>query len=342
MHSSRSRVSGLVRDFRDLLRAAALRRKRAFRPGTTANHRSQIKTFIYFCCLHNVDFISPSVATLTAYIEHLAQRMRSYRSVLNYISAIRHLHKLSGIQVDNLNDHSVQLLLRALPFTMFAQPTRHLPITLDILTRVCDVCDNMSTLGAVLKVAFLLGFFGFLRQSNLAPPTAASFDEERHTRRRDVMFQPPGLVITLRWSKTMQDGTSTSLVPIPRLPGHPLDPVAAMQTMLKLTPTHSPRDPLLLLPGKKVVTITTLATALRAILSELGLPADQYSLHSLRRGGATESFKAGVDITHIKRHGTWRSDAVYDYITTCAVSDSAIPARLGAAAMALARPQSSE
>ena len=38
-----------------------------------------------------------------------------------------------------------------------------------------------------------------------------------------------------------------------------------------------------------------------------------YSLHSLRRGGATASAHASVDCIHIKLHGMWRSDSFWDY-----------------------------
>ena len=39
-----------------------------------------------------------------------------------------------------------------------------------------------------------------------------------------------------------------------------------------------------------------------------GLECDEYGLHSLRSGGASEAAAAGVKDRLIKRHGGWRSD----------------------------------
>ncbi len=55
---------------------------------------------------------------------------------------------------------------------------------------------------------------------------------------------------------------------------------------------------------------------------------DQMELHCLRRSGATAAYTAGVD-THIKRRGTWSSDAFWQYITTNAMTLTNSPVALG-------------
>ena len=48
----------------------------------------------------------------------------------------------------------------------------------------------------------------------------------------------------------------------------------------------------------------------RSVLSSLGLPSvHEFSLHSGRRGGATEAIKRGCDFLTLKRQGRWRSDS---------------------------------
>jgi hypothetical protein len=49
-------------------------------------------------------------------------------------------------------------------------------------------------------------------------------------------------------------------------------------------------------------------------LSAIGVDPKGYGSHSCRRGGATAAVAAGVDITLVKRHGRWKSDAVYSYV----------------------------
>ena len=58
--------------------------------------------------------------------------------------------------------------------------------------------------GEVLTAISLLGFFGFLRLSNLAPHSLASFDHTRHLTGEDVFFTKKFLKVIIKWSKTMQ------------------------------------------------------------------------------------------------------------------------------------------
>ena len=60
---------------------------------------------------------------------------------------------------------------------------------------------------------------------------------------------------------------------------------------------------------------------LRYILAEwaaaqnaVSMEVTRYSSHSLRRGGATAAYEAGVPLETIMRHGRWRSNAVLTYI----------------------------
>ena len=62
------------------------------------------------------------------------------------------------------------------------------------------------------------GFFGMLRQNNLAPPSHSQFDRSRHTCRGDIIQAPPGLLV-IRWSKTHQTITSSQVLPIPSSTG---------------------------------------------------------------------------------------------------------------------------
>ena len=57
----------------------------------------------------------------------------------------------------------------------------------------------------------------------------------------------------------------------------------------------------------------TPAQILRKRLLEAGMPlatCGRYASNSLRKGGATRAFSAGVSKLTIKRHGNWKSDAV--------------------------------
>ena len=58
----------------------------------------------------------------------------------------------------------------------------------------------------------------------------------------------------------------------------------------------------------------TTNTALKKRVAALGVNPSGYGSHSCRRDGASAAVNAGVDIVLVKRHGRWKSDAVYSYV----------------------------
>lgn len=312
------------------------RRGQAFRPGTSANHISQFRAYLTFCTKFGLSDINPTVETVCLYVEYLAQRFRSPKSVNNYISGVRLLHKYIGVECASLYSFELDLMLRALDITLIHVPNQRLPLTYRILLQLCHICTGLGTTGLVLKCAYLFGFFGLLRQSNLAPNHQRAFDYRRHTCRGDVMFHYPGLVIIQKWSKTAQTGGTPHLIPLPAIPGSPLCPVAAYTDMLQVVPTRHDNDPLLYTVGghRQLLPLTTrcLRSSFTIMMDSLGYNASRYSLHSLRRGGATAAYLAGVNYTQIKRHGAWKSDAFWTYIAPTATVHADLPHKLANAA----------
>ena len=189
-----------------------------------------------------------------------------------------------------------------------------------------------------MRVALTFGYFGMLRQSNLAPSAGSRFDATRHTCRGDVTRAAPGLVILLKWTKTLQSSDKSHLLPLPTIPHHTADPVAAYKALVKASPTLSANQPLLTISspkGLRVITARLLASALKEMLRALGLDSGNYSLHSLRRGGATSSYLGGVDPLLVQRHGTWSSNSFWDYITAPVVASSPVAAALAATVAAV-------
>lgn len=275
------------------------------------------------------------------YIEFLARSFVSAHSIRNYLSGVRLLHKYLGRSSPSLDSFDVDLMLRALDITLPHVPVRRLPITEPLLLAICELCDSQDILGKVLKCAVLFAYFGFLRQSNLAPASRRAFDPTRHTCRADVLEQPPGLVVVMKWSKTLQRRADRPhLVPLPSLPGHPLCPLTAYRDMIAAVPAvcQPARAPLLLLPGgghsPRFLLLPQLRSAFNIILTALGCDVSAYSLHSLRRGGATAAFRAGVACIHVQRHGAWKSNAFWNYIVSDAVHKSPVAAGLAQAARA--------
>ena len=302
----------------ELRRLQRHRIRQAFRPGTLANQDTQIRTYLRFCVQYDLQHLEPSPQTLALYIEHLAQRFKSPRSVKNYLSAVTLLHKHLGIPCLAAQSFQVTLMCRAIFSTMRHQPQPKSPVSIPVLLQLCQVCTTWGLWGVILKCAILFAFFGFFRQSNLAPKHSSQFHPSRNTTRGDVHLSQSGLSVSLKWTKTLQSSVVPVRIPLPAIPGSPLCPLQAYQLMVSRVPTPSPTAPLLLMPSKtgklSIVSLRQLSHAFNQLVSQLRPLPTNLSLHSLRRGGATLAYQAGVPLEVIKAHGTWASDSVWSYI----------------------------
>ena len=73
-------------------------------------------------------------------------------------------------------------------------------------------------------------------------------------------------------------------------------------------------DNLYVFSDNSPVTPEQVRRLLRKLLTNLQLDALLYDTHSFRIGRATDLFKQGYSLDHIKRVGRWKSNAVYRYL----------------------------
>jgi len=125
------------------------------------------------------------------------------------------------------------------------------------------------------------------------------------------------LVICVRWSKTTQFQECQLLIPILRLSqGHPLCSVHAYERHILEFPVSQPSPAFLHYRKGHATPITHSAFTdkLRKVLSHAGFPANKFSCHSFRLGGASYAFCCGAPVELISLQGDWSSDAVLLYI----------------------------
>ena len=125
----------------------------------------------------------------------------------------------------------------------------------------------------------------------------------------------------MRWTKTIQVVVRYPLLPIPAIPGHLADLVAAYRQLIQTSPTSLLNQPLITITTgacRQVVTVKMLSSAL-IMLDALSLDSSLYSLHSLHRGGATWAYRVGAQQLGIKCHGLWASDNFGVYVTSLCV-----------------------
>ena len=107
----------------------------------------------------------------------------------------------------------------------------------DIPLLQAAACDR-THMGQVFKLAYLLGYFGFLRLSNLVPHSMSTFSHMKHLAKGDIFYTHSEIVILIKWSKTLQNNNQARLLKIPVLNNH-LCPLRVLKVCLQLVPGSS-------------------------------------------------------------------------------------------------------
>ena len=172
------------------------------------------------------------------------------------------------------------------------------------LVRVCQYLTGVHE-AVPIKAALCVGFFSFLRASNLLSPTATLWLGPHTLTRGDITSTPSGLTVVIRSSKTIHLGTKPAVLSLPRIPNSPACPAGAWDSYTSLIPGH-PLSPAFMLKDGRSVTPTHLTDVVRLALITLKVPyGHSFSGHSLRRGGSQAASAAGTEKQDIAKHGTW-------------------------------------
>ena len=286
----------------------------AHRPGTRAGRASVIRLFLAFCARIRVRHTKLSYIHPCWYIEYLARLSYTPGVISNHISHLRTFYKLAGLNAAPLHHYRVNLALRAVAITIRHTPVPKLAVTPDILRKVLKALRaTPDSQGVVLAV--ILMFMGFLRQSSLTPLTVKAFDPSRHLTRGDIARTDLGLSLRIKWSKTIQRSCDMKTILIPPTADPDLCPIRAYAAYNVAFPSRGRHTPLLVYADNNPITTRYISRAWSRAVGEAGLPQAAYSLHSLRRGGASYTYNdAKAKLNDVMAQGTWKSLAVRDYI----------------------------
>ena len=185
------------------------------------------------------------------------------------------------------------------------------PITVETLEAIVQDAEKSGTLADLrLATACLLGFSGFLR-----------FSELINLRPCDFNIAEEMMTIKIRHSKTDQWRQGDEIL-IART-ANKTCPVAMLERYMRVTNMSLEDEHFLFRPiqatksgqtlrksGK--ISYSCLREAFKKKISNLGLPAEEFGLHSLRAGGATAAANAKVLDRCFKRHGRWKSENAKD------------------------------
>ena len=264
------------------------------------------------------------------YIEYLARHYSSPASISNAISHLRTFYSLSDISTRPLFHHRVGLALRSVAINIRHQPVGKHPVDPALLRAVMHQLGRCRSPEA-MKLAILLMFMGFLRQSSVAPHSVKGFDHTRHLTTADITPTHSGLRVKLKWTKTLQSSADATNIMLPTTEDPALCPLRAYTKYMAVAPTTvSNKQPLLRHNDGNTLTVPFIRRQWALALAALGKTTTQFSLHSLRRGAAHYTYnEARADLNDVMSHGTWRSQAVRAYIKPDTVNHNSVHTALG-------------
>ena len=185
--------------------AAQERRQQAVRPGTRKNLKACQTLFLQFCIHYCISVNHPTVDDVGAFTELLLEAGRLVPTVKNYCTAIKslYIHWDNQVVVSAFDSPTWRMMLRGISLSVGPTADRRTAVEMEVLKAMIRICDTDKSL-LPLKVALLFGYFGYLRISNMAPPTMDQFDAGRHTSWADVTPSNHGIMVALKWTKSLQ------------------------------------------------------------------------------------------------------------------------------------------
>ena len=246
----------------------------------------------------------------------------SHATIKVYLSGVRSLHVTHGHH--SVFNHQLtprlQQVLKGIrkQQAIGSQPRIRRPITIQIMARIKSVLlkDPHKYHNIMMWAACCLAFFGFLRSSEFTVPSQETYDNEVHLSLKDIAVDnntnPQLLRVTIKQSKTdpFRQGATLFL-------GRTHSPICPVTAILPFLAVRGNRHaPLFILKDGRMLTRQLFSAFLNDILGKLQMNHSHFNTHSFRIGAATTAKEAGIDDTHIKMMGRWRSDAYQQYIRT--------------------------
>jgi integrase len=285
------------------------------RPNTRRAYTRQWQDFVRWCAENGGRTpLLASAETLAEYVAELCDREMAPATIDQAIAVVRAAHRTAG-HPKTPDTGPALLVLRGYRRERAEDGQRNQrqapPVLIPELRKMIEACDLTTSRGLRDRLLLVLGLALMGRRSELVALMLA-----------DVVETSEGLEVTIRASKTDRDARGETIA----IPAgtHPLtNPVAALEDWRACLTDHGITGGRLLRSVDRHGNIGEslssgrVNTILRELATEAELPnAENYTAHSLRAGGATVAYAAGVPVQTIAKHGRWdpQSPVVLKYI----------------------------
>jgi integrase len=234
--------------------------------------------------------------TVAAYIAECAQHLKP-GSIQRQLNAIAEAHKAAKLESPTHNA-VVKNTMKGIRRTLGTAPAQKTATLTDDIRAMIDAAGD-GTIGARDRALILLGFAGAFRRSELVGLDAA-----------DCVFGKDGLTVTLRRSKTDQDGAGRK-VGIPYGSNPETCPVRTMQVWIEAAgigagPAFRSINRHGRIGSSRLSGIDV-ARIVKKLADRAGFDSAKYAGHSLRAGHATSAAIAGASERSIMNQTGHRS-----------------------------------
>lgn len=269
-------------------------------PATWRAYRAEWNGFARWCRTRGLDPLPATVETVVWWLQDQAAQGYAVSTIARRLVTIGQAHRKAGHEPPTSTE-PVRAVWAGVRRRLGTAQRQVAPATIEVLRRMVATCDDRP--GGIRDRALLVvGFAGAFRRSEVA-----ALDVE------DLEYRPDGVVVTLRRSKTDQEGAGRRI----GLPYGSNPDTCPIRTLDAWTATAGVDRGALFRPVDRHGNIAARYLSGRAVAeivkrraAAAGLDPADYSGHSLRAGFATSAAAAGATETAIARQTGHRSMAV--------------------------------
>ncbi|KAK3718287.1 hypothetical protein QZH41_010094, partial [Actinostola sp. cb2023] len=189
-------------------------RTHLFAESTKSTYKTHRNTFLNFCTHMGYQPVPLQHSHLLQYAAFLARILKP-SSIRSYLNIIGILHKEFGLPNPLLDNWALKSLLTGINRVKGSPPQQKLPITPAILMDIHSTLCFTNSLDSSFWAICLVAFFGMFRKSHLVPLSTSKFDPGKQLTKADFKIFSWGILIVIRWSKTIQFREREVKIPIP-------------------------------------------------------------------------------------------------------------------------------
>ena len=300
----------LSTELRETIEAARRFEEAARARNTRRAYASDWADFVAYCSRHGFPVLPSTDRTVQLYITYLAYahkpRPLNPATIGRRLAAIAAKHRESGF-ISPTEMIVVRNAWAGIRRSLRTKPKPKRAITSDELRALLEPIGRERPIDLRDRAILLLGFAAALRRSELA---ALAADQ--------VAFESRGVVLTLPYSKTNQEG-EPERVAVARGEDAQTSPPAALRAWLDVAQiSEGPIFRRIDRHGNiasEGLSPAAIASIVKRAAARIGLDPERVAGHSLRSGFVTTARRAGVSDWVIKRTTRHKSSAMLDRYT---------------------------